>query len=85
MRIKRSKRNKITCLTFYAFYPFYAFYVFYAFYYFYACEITPNNLIYYTTSVNNKLLMKTCFLSNRKEDSVNNMKTCLKSHFVKHK
>ena len=41
MHIKISKRKKITCFTFYAFYAFYAFYVFYA------CEITPNNLIYY--------------------------------------
>ena len=37
MHIKISKRKKITCFTFYAFYAFYA------------CEITPNNLIYYTT------------------------------------
>ena len=35
MHIKISKRKKITCSTFYAFY---------------ACEITPNNLIYYTTA-----------------------------------
>ena len=40
MRIKISKWKKIACLTFYAFYAFYAFC---------ACEITPNNLIYYTT------------------------------------
>ena len=39
----------MTYLTFYAFYSFCAFYAFYAFYSFYACEITPNNLIYYTT------------------------------------
>ena len=43
MHIKISKRKKITCLTSYAFYAFYAFYSFCA------CEITPNNLIYYTT------------------------------------
>ena len=43
MCIKVSKKKKITCLTFYAFYSFYSFYSFYA------CEITPNNLIYYTT------------------------------------
>ena len=36
----------MTYLTFYAFYSFCAFYAFYSFY---ACEITPNNLIYYTT------------------------------------
>ena len=46
MHIKISKRKKITCLTFYAFYAFIAFYAFYSFC---ACEITPNNLIYYTT------------------------------------
>ena len=43
MHMKISKRKKITCLTSYAFYAFYAFYSFCA------CEITPNNLIYYTT------------------------------------
>ena len=48
MRIKISKRKKITCLTFYAFYAFCTFYAFYAFY---ACEITPNNLIYYTANL----------------------------------
>ena len=36
-------------LTSFVFYAFYAFYSFCAFYAFYACEITPNNLIYYTT------------------------------------
>ena len=48
MHIKISKRKRITCLTFYAFYAFCTFYAFYAFY---ACEVTPNNLIYYTTGV----------------------------------
>ena len=46
IRIKISKGKKMTYLTFYAFYSFCAFYAFYSFY---ACEITPNNLIYYTT------------------------------------
>ena len=36
MHIKISKRKKIACLTFYAFYAFCP------------CEITPNNLVYYT-------------------------------------
>ena len=45
MHIKISKRKKITCLTFYAFYAFCTFYAFYA------CEVTPNNLIYYSTGV----------------------------------
>ena len=56
MHIKISKRKKITCLTFYAFYAFCTFYAFYAFY---ACEITPNNLIYYTALL---MLVKAFFL-----------------------
>ena len=43
MRMKISKRKKLTCLTFCAFYAFYA------------CEITPNNLIYYTTLLDDAL------------------------------
>ena len=43
MRMKISKRKKLTCLTFCAFYAFYA------------CEITPNNLIYYTTPLDDAL------------------------------
>ena len=46
MRIKISKRKKIPYLTFCAFYAFYPFY---------ACEITPNNLIYYTTPLDDAL------------------------------
>ena len=51
IRIKASKRKKITCLTFFAFYAFCTFYAFYAFY---ACEITLNNLMYYTTMMASK-------------------------------